>query len=213
MKKKIVASCFFSAVVLCGDSLLLSIPVYSGSGHVLKFFLRLSVICALTFCTLVLIERTLREEPSRVSENDGQAGTGRVFKPDPRGYEIFNRGVEYMETEKPYLDTGLSLEKFSKAIFSNTAYVSKSINNYAGMNFKQFVNSYRIDYAVELMKKDPYLRMEEVAQMSGFHTVVSFDMSFKSFKGKTPSEWQREFLRFRGNPVSGSPSMTKGQGQ
>lgn len=210
MKRKIVTGCFFSIFALLFESILLTVPVSAWSGKILILFLRLCVVFAAVFCTVLFTEK-LSSADSGTSDGDGKEAEDRNFKPDPRGYEIFSRGLEYMESAKPYLDSNLNLGKFSKAIFSNTAYVSKSINSYAGMNFKQFINSYRIDYAVELMKKDPYLRMEEVALMSGFNTAVSFDMSFKSFKGKTPTEWQKEFLKYRDEPTAVCPSKTPGQ--
>ena len=111
-----------------------------------------------------------------------------------RGYEVFQRAVRYMEEKRPYLDEKLSLEQFSKAIFSNKGYVSKNINYYSGKNFRQFVNWYRILHAVELMKADPHLRMEEVSMLSGFNSTVSFNMAFRLFEGKTPTQWQEAYV-------------------
>jgi YesN/AraC family two-component response regulator len=99
-----------------------------------------------------------------------------------------------MEDKRPYLDEKLNLDSFSKAVFSNKVYVSKNINHYSGKNFRQFINWYRIQYALDLMKKDPHLRMEEVAMMSGFHTTVSFNMAFRLFVAKTPTEWHEEYV-------------------
>ena len=110
-----------------------------------------------------------------------------------RGYEVFQRAVRYMEEKRPYLDDSISLEQFAKAIFSNKVYVSKNINYYSGKNFRQFINWYRIRYAVELMKEDPHLRMEEVSMLSGFHSTVSFNMAFRLFEGKTPTQWLEEY--------------------
>ena len=59
----------------------------------------------------------------------------------------------------------------------------------SGKNFRQFINSYRIRYSVELMKKNPRLRMDEVATMSGFHSTVTFTMAFKANMGETPGEY------------------------
>ena len=99
-----------------------------------------------------------------------------------------------MEEKKPYLEESIGLEDLSRAVFSNKAYVSKNINYYAGRNFRQFVNWYRIQHAIGLLKEDPHLKMEDVSTLSGFHTTVSFNMAFRLFEGKTPTQWLEEYV-------------------
>jgi len=111
-----------------------------------------------------------------------------------RGFELYQRASRYMEEQRPFLDDQLDLDQFSRAIFSNKVYVSKAINYYSGKNFRQFLNWYRIQHALELMKKDPHLRMEEVSTLSGFHSTVSFNMAFRLFQGKTPTAWHEEYV-------------------
>ena len=111
-----------------------------------------------------------------------------------RGYEVYERVVRYMEEQKPYLEESLSLEQLSRAVFSNKAYVSKNINYYSGRNFRQFLNGYRIQHAIGLLKEDPHLKMEDVSSMSGFHSTVSFNMAFRLFVGKTPTQWLEEYV-------------------
>ena len=125
-------------------------------------------------------------EPETVSASPVPAGK--------RGYELFQRVESYMEEKKPYLDESLSLEQLSKAIFSNKVYVSKNINYYSGRNFRQFINWYRIRHAIGLMKENPHLRMEDVSRRSGFHSTVSFNMAFRLFEGKTPTQWVEEYV-------------------
>ena len=147
------------------------------------------------FLVLLILRRGdgAGESEPRVPDSEPQsapvpAGAGK------RGYEVFQRVVRYMEEKRPYLDEKINLERFSKAIFSNTVYVSRTINYYSGKNFRQFVNWYRIQYALDLMREDPHLKMEEVSILSGFHSTVSFNMAFRLFEGKTPTEWHEEYV-------------------
>lgn len=112
---------------------------------------------------------------------------------DKKMLALYTRVVEYMEKNEPYLDDTLDLESLSRSLFTNKVYLSRTVNTYSGKNFRQFVNSYRIDYAISLMQKDPHLRIEEVAIMSGFHTAVSFNMAFHLFKGENPSDWLKRY--------------------
>lgn len=105
---------------------------------------------------------------------------------------LYKKILDYFEEKKPYLDEDVSLEDISRNLYTNKAYLSKTVNVLSGQNFRQFVNYYRVEYAIELIRRDPHLKVEELAMMSGFHNPVSFNMAFRLFKGKTPSEWIHE---------------------
>ena len=84
------------------------------------------------------------------------------------------------------------MEDMAEHLYSNKLYLSRTINLLSGRNFRQFVNYHRVQYAMSLFKKDPRLKVAEAATMSGFHSTVSFNMSFKVNTGRTPSEWIQE---------------------
>lgn len=193
--KKVLCAAFFCALL----SVLFGGLFFGEAFSDFPLFARLTahflLMLAAGTCLLSLLFRHPRESASAVPPEEAQ--------PDPspapdgagkRGYELFQRIVTYMEDKRPYLDEKLNLDMFSKAIFSNKVYVSKTINYYSGKNFRQFVNWYRIRYALDLMRKDPHLKMEEVSMMSGFHSTVSFNMAFRLFEAKTPTAWHEEYV-------------------
>lgn len=110
---------------------------------------------------------------------------------DKRMTVLYRRVLEYMDEKKPYLDEDISLEQLSRHVYSNKTYLSKTINVMSGHNYRQFMNYYRVEHAMSLLREDPDLKMEDVAWMSGFHNVVSFNMAFKLFRSETPTEWMR----------------------
>ncbi len=122
---------------------------------------------------------------------------------DPKDYDdssenrrmgaLYKMATEYMENKRPYLDDKFSLESFSRMLFTNKVYLSRTVNVLSGRNFRQFVNHYRVRYSTDLFKQDPRLKVEELAMMSGFHTVVSYNMAFRLFMDETPSEWMRRY--------------------
>ena len=73
------------------------------------------------------------------------------------------------------------------------SYLSKVINSCTGMNYPQFVNNYRVRYSMDLFRRDPRLKVSELAMMSGFHSGVTFTLASRLFLGKTPSDWCREY--------------------
>ena len=103
---------------------------------------------------------------------------------------LYERAVALMEKKHPFLDQGFGLDDLAGALFTNRAYLSKTINILSGRNFRQFVNYYRIQYCVDLLKQDPNLKLITVAVMAGFHTTASFNMAFKLNLGETPTQFQ-----------------------
>jgi len=102
---------------------------------------------------------------------------------------LFNIIQEKMENERMYLQPGLSVVDLAKSIGSNRTYVSTSINSHSGKSFALFVNTYRVEYAKEIMEKDGKLSVAQVAEMTGFASEESFRRNFRNITGKSPSDW------------------------
>lgn len=108
---------------------------------------------------------------------------------EARMNSTYKQVLAYMEKERPYLKDSYYITDLCTDLGVNKVYISNVINVYSGRNFRQFVNYYRIQYAVGIMKENPTQLMMELALMSGFHSVVSFNMAFKLFMKCTPSEY------------------------
>ena len=62
------------------------------------------------------------------------------------------KGILYqLEIRQVFLDTSLSLKKLSELLETNQTYLSNVVNKYFGCNLKELVNSYRVEYAKELL--------------------------------------------------------------
>ena len=103
--------------------------------------------------------------------------------------ELYDRIIDLFETEKPYLNDGITIGKVARMLFTNKVYVSRAINDFTGKNFCQFVNHYRIMYAIRLFKENPYLKTSDLSDMSGFHTLSSYNMAFRLVMNESPGEW------------------------
>lgn len=115
------------------------------------------------------------------------------------GYKsTYERLSNLFSEKKPYLDGNLTIGDIAKTLYTNKLYISKSINIYTGRNFCQYVNYHRVKYSMELFRSDPHLKISQLAEMSGFHTVTSYSMAFRLFMNETPGEWCR-----RNRPVQG----------
>ena len=115
---------------------------------------------------------------------------------DPKGEEqykeLYERIVLYFEMSRPYLDGDLTINDVVKVVYSNKVYISKAIFHYTGRNFRQFVNYYRIMYSMMLFRENLEMKVADLAEKSGFNTMVSYTMAFRLFMNETPSEWCRK---------------------
>lgn len=105
--------------------------------------------------------------------------------------DLYERIMAYFEAEKPYLDGELTITDVVKALYSNKLYISRAISQFTGRNFCQFVNYHRVMHSVECFRNNPDLKVNELGSMSGFNTIVSFNMAFRLFMGENPSDWCR----------------------
>ena len=105
--------------------------------------------------------------------------------------ELYCRILDLFDTSKPYLVDGMTVSEVARMLFTNKVYVSRAINDCTGKNFCQFINYYRVMYAVQLFNDNPYLKVSDLSDMSGFHNQVSFNMAFRLIMHETPSDWCR----------------------
>ena len=94
-----------------------------------------------------------------------------------------------MDEEQLYLRSDLRLQDVAVHLSTNSSYVSECINNVSNQSFSQFVNTYRVRHAQELLRQQPDMKTATIATNSGFSTETSFFRNFKTVTGMTPREW------------------------
>lgn len=102
---------------------------------------------------------------------------------------LYDRCCRYMTERRPFLVASFSLQDLANAVYTNKAYLSKTINRYSGKNFRQYINYYRVMYAMELFRKNMGLRVIDMASLSGFRSQTVFLRSFKVVMGEQPGAW------------------------
>ena len=155
--------------------------------------LLVAVLCALVLVSGLAVYFYLR---SRRAPRPGVTQTPVYAAESSALYEtaaidqfLYDRCCRYMMEHKPFLVDSFTLQDLANAVFTNKAYLSKTINRFSGRNFRQYVNYYRVMYAMELFRGNMSLRVSEMASLSGFHSETSFLQSFKKVMGESPSQW------------------------
>lgn len=110
--------------------------------------------------------------------------------------ELSRKIIEYMQTQKPYLNPDFSLEGLTEALGVNRTYVSSAVGRLSP-NFRTFVNSYRITEAVSMLKDNPDRKFDDISSICGFSNNRTFYNAFKSYTGLTPSEYRRSLNLIR----------------
>ena len=111
---------------------------------------------------------------------------------DEESNEIIQSLEALMETEKPYLNSELTINDLSKLINTTIHRLSQVINKSFKRNFYEFINEYRIK-EVERMLKDPSnsnFKIIALAYDCGFNSKSAFYSAFKRYTGITPTEYR-----------------------
>lgn len=99
--------------------------------------------------------------------------------------------LELFSSERPYLDTAISIIILSKMIDTSPRKLSYVLNHALHTTFYDFVNQYRIDHFLDELKKAPnhQYSLFGLAQNCGFKSKSSFYRAFKKYKGVSPSKY------------------------
>ncbi len=96
---------------------------------------------------------------------------------------------QLMEKETPYLDARLTLAGLAKMMEMPPGILSRIINHEAGMNFNDYVNSFRVQRVKNEIKegKTSTYSLLAIAFESGFNSKATFNRTFKKLTGQSPS--------------------------
>ena len=99
--------------------------------------------------------------------------------------------INYITTEKPYLNPELSLQELADQVDEKRYFLSIVINQKHNKNFFEFINEYRVEEVKANMKdpKNKYLKIISIAYDSGFNSKTSFNRIFKQLNHMTPSQY------------------------
>lgn len=143
-----------------------------------------SLLLAVFVATCILLPRHRKSMPTK---EDAQATDSNAATSDKALMERISR---YMDEQQPYLNSELKVQDVADALGTNRTYVSNCICSQRGCSFSQYVNTYRVKYAQQLLRQYPDKKIYEVSISSGFSTESSFFRAFKAATGKTPKDWQ-----------------------
>lgn len=93
-------------------------------------------------------------------------------------------------SEQLFLDKEVTLKSLAKILNTNRSNLSAWINTYAGVNFNQWINDFRINYMLERIHSGK--KISKLAEEAGFISSDSFYRNFKRKTNLTPTEYLKQ---------------------
>lgn len=112
---------------------------------------------------------------------------------DSTDQAIFDSMSSLMETERIYLDKGLTRDSLAERLGTNRTYITKIVKGNTGLTLPQWINRYRVKHA-RLILSDPAkggMSVKDIADASGFSNVSTFNVVFKESVGMSPTAYRR----------------------
>ncbi|MBP2833392.1 helix-turn-helix domain-containing protein [Aquimarina sp. U1-2] len=149
------------------------------------------------------LEKFINKTEPKVPEIDTSNDTQFIIK-DEKINEILLK-LKKLEEKQYFLKQDFTLHSAAKRLKTNTAYLSKIVNNELGKGFSTYVNELRINYALLELKNNSKLRaysVNSIAQEMGYKSADSFTKYFKVATGLTPSVYIKKMNNFDKNNSS-----------
>lgn len=110
--------------------------------------------------------------------------------------EIIDMSIQiqtFMDSEKPYLNPQLTLDRFAEQLHISPRQVSTVVNRCFQQNFQEYINRYRVEEAKRLLSNpcSSQSTIQEVARQAGFNSKATFNRFFKSLTSTSPSLYRQ----------------------
>jgi len=103
---------------------------------------------------------------------------------------------KHMTDHEPYLEPSLTIQEIANQINIPVRELSVLINHHMDQHFFDFVNEYRIQKAMKILKDNSknHLTILEILYEVGFNSKSSFNTSFKKHTKLTPTDFRKSTL-------------------
>ncbi len=104
----------------------------------------------------------------------------------PMPSEVFRKAIIYINT---HTSTNITLKELAKELHVSYVYLSRVFNKNTTSGFSEFLNSFRLDNSIRLLK-NTNKSISEIAYECGFGSIRNFNRVFKNEIFCTPKEFR-----------------------
>ena len=114
-------------------------------------------------------------------------------------YGVSEDVMRRLMTVTDFIKNNLTADDLSQGAMAEMAgisreYFSRIFKNVTGMNYSKWLNTVRLEKATELLTEEGRT-LTEIAMLSGFQSIPSFNRVFREEKGLPPGEYRALFVR------------------
>lgn len=177
---------------LCGIQLLAATFIASDFFRLTVSIVAGGYLCGLAVIVYSIIGFRYPEYTQRVLKTVSGKNKRRTAL-NAQGIETLMRSlVALMEQERAYRNPELTLDDVGARLGISASMVSQLINSKARVNFKSYINRYRIAEVCRQLVLRPERSILELAFENGFNSKSAFNAAFMESTGTTPSEYRKK---------------------
>ncbi|MBD2704282.1 helix-turn-helix transcriptional regulator [Spirosoma sp. BT702] len=142
----------------------------------------------------VLQEEVEETAPDEQSSEEPRKKYEKSSLSDEQEEALLARLNQVMDTEKPYLESDLSLPKLAQRLNTSPHHLSQILNDRLGQNFFDLLATHRIAEA-QIMLNNPaikHLKIDEIAERVGYNSPSAFHTAFKRITNLTPAQFRAD---------------------
>ncbi len=109
-------------------------------------------------------------------------------------HTVFNEIDNLITSKKLHLNSTLSLQTLAIELHLSEGYISQLINKNAHLNFNDYINTLRVNEAINMLTNKEYdnYTIAAIGLEAGFNSKSSFYTAFKKITGKTPMIYKKD---------------------
>ena len=110
---------------------------------------------------------------------------------------VLARLTALLTTQKPFLDSTLSLPKLAGQLGTSPHHLSQLLNDRLGLTFFDWLAKHRIAEARQLLSNPAtaHLKIDEIAERVGYNSPSAFHTAFKRLTSQTPAQYRSKQVR------------------
>ena len=108
---------------------------------------------------------------------------------DNEANQLLEKILHTLKEEKLYKNPNLTMPALAKAVNIRPQLLSQLLNHNLDKSFSQFINEYRIEEAKVLLKDEPNVKIEVIAEKCGYNSKSTFYGAFKKITNTTPAKF------------------------
>lgn len=173
----------------------------------------ISLACILLVIMVIVIRRNARQqkEKNRIlyiqlkeqdKYKDALRAIAAVNLPErEQGNDLYERINDFVLQNKCFLDPDINREQLALIMGTNYKYLADAVKEATGKTFSVYITDLRLEYARNLITTNPYERIQNVYNYSGFTNKTTFNRSFTKKFGLTPSDFRTMVKEMQNEPA------------